>query len=215
MDKTFYEGVIDSYDCIKKGHKILYADGHVERLNLERQRFKLVGDVDLSKEGQEIDVLKSDSSSHISQREKHETKFQLVKEVKASSLKSNDHAIASKAKARKSAGASANGTKLDKTITHGEPMIDAPGKDCGSKGDDHNSINKLIVKDRKLILTITRPQKTNTTPTKSKSSQGDGGEFPGVCNTVGEDFDKEKEAKNVECSTNIEAKEILDIDQVI
>ncbi|XP_031274074.1 uncharacterized protein LOC116132549 isoform X2 [Pistacia vera] len=207
MDKTFYEGVIDSYDRIKKKHRILYVDGDVERLNLEKQRFKLIEDVDLSKGGQETDVLKPDASSAILQKEKDETKFQLVKEVKASSLKS-EHAIASKAKARKSAGASAGGAKLDKPIIGDEPIIDASEKDSSSKGDDHNSINKLIVRDRKLILTVTRRQQTYTSPSKG------GGESPGMCRS-GDDFNNNKEAKNVEFSTNMEANEIGDIDQVI
>ncbi|CAJ1951403.1 unnamed protein product [Sphenostylis stenocarpa] len=51
-DKTFYEGVIESYDPIKGKHKILYADGDVEVLNLKRQRWKLVAvDVSLDEEG--------------------------------------------------------------------------------------------------------------------------------------------------------------------
>ncbi|KAJ0007745.1 hypothetical protein Pint_30329 [Pistacia integerrima] len=215
MDKTFYEGVIDSYDRIKKKHRILYVDGDVERLNLEKQRFKLIEDVDLSKGGQETDVLKPDASSAILQKEKDETKFQLVKEVKASSLKrirwfsmSSEHAIASKAKARKSAGASAGGAKLDKPIIGDEPIIDASEKDSSSKGDGHNSINKLIVRDRKLILTVTRRQQTYTSPSKG------GGESPGMCRS-GDDFNNSKEAKNVEFSTNMEANEIGDIDQVI
>ncbi|KAL3008278.1 hypothetical protein AAZX31_07G022500 [Glycine max] len=51
-DKMFYEGVIDSYDPIKGKHKILYADGDVEVLNLKRQRWEPVTvDVLLHEEG--------------------------------------------------------------------------------------------------------------------------------------------------------------------
>ncbi|XP_044484049.1 uncharacterized protein LOC123209987 isoform X2 [Mangifera indica] len=197
MDKTFYEGVVDSYDCIRKKHRILYADGDIERLNLEKQRWKLIGDVDMSEDGQETDVRKPGALSEILQKEKDDTKFQLVKEVKASTLKS-DHAIASKARARKSASASADGAKLDKPIIGDEPMIDASEKDSGPKGDDHNSINKLVVRDRKLILTVTKPQQqTNTNPSNSESSKVGGRESSGVCKSE-EDLDNNKEAKNVE-----------------
>ncbi|KAJ0074916.1 hypothetical protein Patl1_34744 [Pistacia atlantica] len=160
MDKTFYEGVIDSYDRIKKKHRILYVDGDVERLNLEKQRFKLIEDVDLSKGGQETDVLKPDASSAILQKGKGRNKVSAGQRSEGLILEKVglEHAIASKAKARKSAGASAGGAKLDKPIIGDEPIIDASEKDSSSKGDDHNSINKLIVRDRKLILTVTRRQ---------------------------------------------------------
>lgn len=121
---------------------------------------------------------------------------------------SSDHAIASKARARKLARASAGGAKLDKPIISDEPMIDASEKDNSSKGDEDNSVNKLIVRDRKLILTVTKRQQTYTSPSKGK------GESPGVCKS-GDDFNNNKEAKNVECSTNMGTNEIGDIDQVI
>ncbi|CAL0308621.1 unnamed protein product [Lupinus luteus] len=42
-DKMFYEGVVDSYDPVKGKHKILYADGEVEILNMKRQRWEVIG----------------------------------------------------------------------------------------------------------------------------------------------------------------------------
>ncbi|XP_039070317.1 sister chromatid cohesion protein PDS5 homolog B-like isoform X1 [Hibiscus syriacus] len=43
LDKQFYEGTIKSYDPIKKKHVILYDDGDVEVLCLERERWELIG----------------------------------------------------------------------------------------------------------------------------------------------------------------------------
>ncbi|KAE8655726.1 putative ADP-ribosylation factor GTPase-activating protein AGD13-like isoform 1 [Hibiscus syriacus] len=43
MDKQFYEGTVKSYDPIKKKHVILYDDGDVEVLRLERERWELIG----------------------------------------------------------------------------------------------------------------------------------------------------------------------------
>eukprot|EP00252_Welwitschia_mirabilis_P002902 TRINITY_DN1290_c0_g1_i1.p1 TRINITY_DN1290_c0_g1~~TRINITY_DN1290_c0_g1_i1.p1 ORF type:complete len:902 (+),score=262.89 TRINITY_DN1290_c0_g1_i1:551-3256(+) len=43
-DKQFYEGVVDSYDEKTKKHKILYDDGDVEILKLNRQRWHFVED---------------------------------------------------------------------------------------------------------------------------------------------------------------------------
>ncbi|XVF75159.1 hypothetical protein PTKIN_Ptkin13bG0164900 [Pterospermum kingtungense] len=42
MDKQFYEGTVKSYDPIKKKHVVLYDDGDVEVLRLERERWELI-----------------------------------------------------------------------------------------------------------------------------------------------------------------------------
>ncbi|CAH9112133.1 unnamed protein product [Cuscuta epithymum] len=42
MDKKFYEGVIKSFDTQKKKHVILYNDGDVEVLRLDKERWELV-----------------------------------------------------------------------------------------------------------------------------------------------------------------------------
>ncbi|OMO76990.1 Armadillo-like helical [Corchorus capsularis] len=42
MDKKFYEGTVKSYDPIKRKHVVLYDDGDVEVLRLERECWELV-----------------------------------------------------------------------------------------------------------------------------------------------------------------------------
>ncbi|XP_019095474.1 PREDICTED: sister chromatid cohesion protein PDS5 homolog A-like [Camelina sativa] len=42
MDKRFYEGTIKSYDSTKQRHVILYEDGDVEVLNLDKERWELI-----------------------------------------------------------------------------------------------------------------------------------------------------------------------------
>ncbi|KAG7536034.1 Armadillo-type fold [Arabidopsis suecica] len=42
MDKRFYEGTVKSYDSTKQRHVILYEDGDVEVLNLEKERWELI-----------------------------------------------------------------------------------------------------------------------------------------------------------------------------
>ena len=42
IDKEFYEGTIKSYDPSKKKHVILYEDGDVEVLRLEKERWELI-----------------------------------------------------------------------------------------------------------------------------------------------------------------------------
>ncbi|XP_004293403.1 PREDICTED: sister chromatid cohesion protein PDS5 homolog A [Fragaria vesca subsp. vesca] len=42
MDKAFYEGTVKSYDTLKRKHVVLYADGDVEVLRLENERWELI-----------------------------------------------------------------------------------------------------------------------------------------------------------------------------
>ncbi|XP_010441422.1 PREDICTED: sister chromatid cohesion protein PDS5 homolog A isoform X6 [Camelina sativa] len=42
MDKRFYEGTVKSYDSTKQRHVILYEDGDVEVLNLDKERWELI-----------------------------------------------------------------------------------------------------------------------------------------------------------------------------
>ncbi|KAK1557048.1 hypothetical protein Q3G72_016877 [Acer saccharum] len=101
MDKMFYEGVVDSYDNIKKKHKIVYADGDEETLILKKQLWELI---DSAEEVNETDVLKPDASSDMPQKVKEEdTELEPAKEVKRkSSSRRKSSSCQSKAKARKS-----------------------------------------------------------------------------------------------------------------
>ncbi|GLJ16335.1 hypothetical protein SUGI_0276270 [Cryptomeria japonica] len=49
LDKQFYEGIVQSYDSIQKKHTVLYDDGDVEVLRLQKERWELT-DNDLSLE---------------------------------------------------------------------------------------------------------------------------------------------------------------------
>lgn len=161
MDETFYKGVVDNYDPIKKKHRILYADGDEEILNLKKERWELIKGGS-SAEEQETDVLKPDGSSDILPKGKEEIEFELVNEVKASALKRwisrSTPASASKPKAKKSGGGSPAGATINKPINADESKADLPEKESNPKGDDQNSPAKLILKDRKLIFTLNKQQ---------------------------------------------------------
>ncbi|PPD67506.1 hypothetical protein GOBAR_DD35614 [Gossypium barbadense] len=43
-DRAFYEGVIHSYDAVKKKHKVNYDDGDQEILNLKREKWEVIED---------------------------------------------------------------------------------------------------------------------------------------------------------------------------
>ncbi|KAL0323652.1 UNVERIFIED_CONTAM: Sister chromatid cohesion protein PDS5 [Sesamum calycinum] len=64
-DRMFYEGVIASFDPIKKKHKVLYTDGDKEVLNLRRERWEFIGDDLVSDGDQDGEHSSHDASSDI------------------------------------------------------------------------------------------------------------------------------------------------------
>ncbi|XP_073053728.1 sister chromatid cohesion protein PDS5 homolog C-like isoform X2 [Primulina eburnea] len=62
-DQMFYEGVISSFDSVKKKHMVLYNDGDKEVLNLGRERWELVGDDSFAAMGKSIEHSSPDASS--------------------------------------------------------------------------------------------------------------------------------------------------------
>ncbi|KAI9400880.1 hypothetical protein POPTR_001G046500v4 [Populus trichocarpa] len=157
MDKRFYEGVVDSYDPIKKKHRVLYADGDEEKLNLKRQRWELIKDDSFPVQEQEIDVPKAATSSDVLQKAKCETKSESRKRSKAvSSSKRSRAANISKTRARRSAyGAVPNEPIIvNKPADHDTSGSDSgseddgkntPGQDSGSEDDGENSTVKLKI----------------------------------------------------------------------
>ncbi|XP_015579757.1 sister chromatid cohesion protein PDS5 homolog D isoform X2 [Ricinus communis] len=113
-DKMFYEGVVDSYDRTKKKHRVLYADGDEEILNLKRERWELVRDDILSDKVQVTDIPKADSSSDKSQPRKVKKKSELAKQL-SFNLKRSGAASISKRKARTSSSELAVGNKQDES----------------------------------------------------------------------------------------------------
>ncbi|KAI6672042.1 hypothetical protein NL676_006927 [Syzygium grande] len=55
LDEMFYYGVIQSYDPFRKRHKVLYNDGDIETLNLEKERWEFVKDDSPDEHQQEAD----------------------------------------------------------------------------------------------------------------------------------------------------------------
>ncbi|KAJ6703063.1 ANDROGEN INDUCED INHIBITOR OF PROLIFERATION AS3 / PDS5-RELATED [Salix viminalis] len=166
IDKRFYEGVVDSYDPIKKKHKVLYADGDEEKLNLKRQRWEFIEDGIFPVQGQEIDVPKPGTSSDMLQKVKSKTKSESRKKLKAvSSSKRSRAASISKTTARRFSGKSAYGAVhdepicVDKPVDHdtsapdsgSEDVKNTPGSGGGSKDDGEKSDVKLKIQDPQRI----------------------------------------------------------------
>ncbi|XP_028754953.1 sister chromatid cohesion protein PDS5 homolog B-A isoform X2 [Neltuma alba] len=68
MDKQFYEGTVKSYDLQKRKHVILYNDGDVEVLRLEKERWELI---DKGRKSAKLKSSKNLSSPQVSSGQKH------------------------------------------------------------------------------------------------------------------------------------------------
>ncbi|KAL0394315.1 UNVERIFIED_CONTAM: Sister chromatid cohesion protein PDS5 [Sesamum latifolium] len=72
-DRMFYEGVIASFDPVKKKHKVLYTDGDKEVLNLRRERWEFIGDDLVSDGDQDGEHSSHDASSDMQRKKKGNT----------------------------------------------------------------------------------------------------------------------------------------------
>ncbi|KAI3987856.1 hypothetical protein MKX01_020970 [Papaver californicum] len=161
-DKKFYKGVVDSFDPIKKTHRILYVDGDVEVLKLSKERWEHVKDKverkkmktnsDSSTQHAKTDSsMKSKSSMQATDFEdelKDDDKLiNRTKNIPKISHKSKDGSVRSKESTAKSGSKSKEGTpKLGRKSKDDVPKTIGESKvDSGSKSE------KIIAKaDNKL-----------------------------------------------------------------
>ncbi|XWS19147.1 hypothetical protein CRYUN_Cryun32bG0107100 [Craigia yunnanensis] len=179
MDKTFYEGVVASYDPIRMKHKVFYEDGDEERLNLRRERWQLIHDKD-----QETDLPKPDVSLDILQKQKGKTHSSSPKlaRPRSSSKRNGVHASASTRKSKSNADSSPDGAMLDKPLVH-ESVKDASTTDIRLTGDGQKSAEELKVESNYMESKPTIPEKL---PSSDSTSLKDG-ESPSAipCNGQG------------------------------
>ncbi|KAJ0253480.1 T24 [Hirschfeldia incana] len=70
LDKTFYEGVIQSYDGRTKRHQVLYSDGEAEAIYLKNETWEIIEDNSSASEEKEDDLPDSTPLSDIMRRKK-------------------------------------------------------------------------------------------------------------------------------------------------
>lgn len=71
MDKKFYQGTVKSYDPLKGKHVVLYEDGDVEVLRLEKERWELVDHGRKSSKKQKLNSSKGTPSKEVSPGKKN------------------------------------------------------------------------------------------------------------------------------------------------
>ncbi|GFZ08299.1 hypothetical protein Acr_20g0001070 [Actinidia rufa] len=159
-DQMFYEGVIDSFDPVKKKHKVLYADGDKEVLNLRTEKWEFVGDGSGTDEEQATESRSPDTSREMHKKKKARTnsepsakkgKVEGSRDGEASSGKlkgaatksgrkyTNDNEVDGKSKENtsKSVGKSADGGKSkDRSQKSSGKSIGDSSKTAGKSKDD-------------------------------------------------------------------------------
>lgn len=198
QDRAFYKGVVDSFDPIRKRHKVLYTDGDQEILNLKKQKWELVEGNSVSYRGQEGDSRSPDASPELPLKKRAKMKEgkteTSAKKGNASSSKSNAGSAKSGKKFRggnKSDGkfekdgigkskdrTSENGSKsgsvtLNKMTKTGKPKDEDPSTPhVASKSGEESSVTTKSKKGSK-IASKGSDLKSSGKPEKLKSNGSD------------------------------------------
>ncbi|CAK9310357.1 unnamed protein product [Citrullus colocynthis] len=159
LDRMFYEGVVRSFDPVKKKHQVSYDDGDEEILNLKKQRYELIGADPLLVGDVEMDEPKTDASSDIPRERKRKTMSESDKEEKTSSSTRRGRASSkrkSEVKSAKSSEKAANSSMLKKSVISDESMDDEGSVDNNTKGNDKKLID--LIKNSRLKINLKSKQ---------------------------------------------------------
>ncbi|KAF5743359.1 hypothetical protein HS088_TW09G01427 [Tripterygium wilfordii] len=136
LDKAYYEGVIDSFDSVKKKHKVAYHDGDVEELYLNREKWVIISDLSGSDGEEKADHPSPDASAEMP----------LKKKLKANSDQSTNHGKLDTSHKRVGSSSSSKskvaGTKSDHKSKDASKAEGKSKKDP-EQSDDDDGVGKL------------------------------------------------------------------------
>ncbi|XP_071723473.1 uncharacterized protein [Rutidosis leptorrhynchoides] len=177
LDKTYYDGIIASYDSKKKRHRVKYADGEVEVLNLATEKWEFITEDSEAEEEETADEPNPESSSELPLKKK-------FKATSGSSCKAKKTggggASSSKAKGSKSADVSKAESGKSKACTKSIADDVDKGKDCitpksGSKSKKDDSEKQKSSSGKSKAVETTTPNKASSNTTKGNKSATKGG----------------------------------------
>ncbi|KAG6593365.1 Sister chromatid cohesion protein PDS5-like B-B, partial [Cucurbita argyrosperma subsp. sororia] len=146
LDRKFYEGIIQSFDPVKRKHKVSYDDGDEELLNLKKQKYEIIGD-------EETGVPKSEASSDIPRKRKGKIKSESNKNEKTSlPAKRGRPRKKPQVESAKSTEKAADTSMLKKPVITDESMDDSGSIDNGSKGNDKKLID--LIENNRLRISL-------------------------------------------------------------
>ncbi|XP_010265626.1 PREDICTED: micronuclear linker histone polyprotein-like [Nelumbo nucifera] len=170
-DHTFYNGVIESYDPVKRKHKVLYDDGDTEILNLSKERWEFIEDNEASDREQPMD-LPSPDASEIHQKKKAKTNSESsTKHANADSSAKRGGGTTNKSKSEtpKSSGKSRDDGKPNNKTKGATPKTVGKSKgDGGGKSKEDTSKFGSKLKDETQKSVGKSKDDTPKTGTKTK-----------------------------------------------
>ncbi|XP_052110024.1 sister chromatid cohesion protein PDS5 homolog C isoform X2 [Arachis duranensis] len=143
-DKTFYEGVVESYDPVKKRHTVLYTDGETERLNLKKEKWMAA-----SADVQGLALQRLAEASDTTQMNNNEiSKLELAKGVKVNSKKSRGRPCAGTSKSKSKSVKSVILSALDKSSSADDAPDHPPSGNTKAK---RSKMGSELRKKRKML----------------------------------------------------------------
>uniref|UniRef100_A0A6N2K7Q0 Tudor domain-containing protein n=1 Tax=Salix viminalis TaxID=40686 RepID=A0A6N2K7Q0_SALVM len=178
-DRQFYEGTIDSFDPIKKKHKVVYTDGDEEILILKRQRFEFVGDDSESEEEEATDHPSPETSSEMPLKKRMKTSSdKSSKQGKVdASPKRGSGASSSKSK---SAAAKSGGKSRESGKTGGKSVDELRVKKSDDRGKTKDHTPKSGSKSDAASKTASKSKNDNPVTSKTSKSKEDGPSTPKI-----------------------------------
>ncbi|XP_022750315.1 biorientation of chromosomes in cell division protein 1-like 1 isoform X2 [Durio zibethinus] len=176
-DHMFYEGVIHSFDSVKKKHKVHYIDGDEEILNLKREKWEVIENESGSNEEEAADPLSPDSSSEMPQKKKAKTADQPSKKTKMdASPKRGGGASSGKSKgsATKSGRKTKEDGKVDGKSKDGSKSVSKSDNESATKAKDHTpKSGSTSVDVESKVGNKSKDEEGGETPKSSKSKDDD------------------------------------------
>ncbi|KAF8035749.1 hypothetical protein BT93_C1699 [Corymbia citriodora subsp. variegata] len=171
QDRAFYKGVVDSFDPVRKRHKVLYTDGDQEILNLKKQKWEFVEGNPVSYQGQEGNSTSPDASPELPLKKRAKMKEgktgTSAKKGNASSSKSNAGSAKS---GKKSKGGNNSDGKFEKDgVGKSKDRTSENGSKSGSAAlNKMTKTGKLKDEDPSTPHAVTKSGEESSVTTKSK-----------------------------------------------
>ncbi|KAK5825254.1 hypothetical protein PVK06_020068 [Gossypium arboreum] len=167
-DRAFYEGVIHSYDAVKKKHKVNYDDGDQEILNLKREKWEVIEDESGKDEEEAADHPSPAGSSEMPQKKKAKTAEPPSKKTKMDASPKRGEGTSS----GKSKGVAAKSFRKTKE----DGKVDSKSKDAPKSVSKSDSDN--VTKSKDHIAKSGSKSVDTASKAGNKTKNEDGGDTP-------------------------------------
>ncbi|KAH1056579.1 hypothetical protein J1N35_034644 [Gossypium stocksii] len=167
-DRAFYEGVIHSYDAVKKKHKVNYDDGDQEILNLKREKWEVIEDESGPDEEEAADHPSPAGSSEMPQKKKAKSAEPPSKKTKMDASPKRGGGTSS----GKSKGVAAKSFRKTKE----DGKVDSKSKDASKSVSKSDSDN--VTKSKDHISKSGSKSVDTASKAGNKSKNEDGGDTP-------------------------------------